>query len=251
MVKIVGILNVTPDSFSDGGRFIDPVQAIKHAEQLFADGADLIDIGAESTRPGATELSADEEWSRLQPILPQLIKKYPDRLSLDTRHHKTALAALALGKVIINDVTGMNIPEMRQAVVDEQARVIISHLPGDNIQSAHTAPQLIDNVDAVKNDLIARAKQLEEMGLLKDYIIVDPGIGFGKTPELNQQLLEFGNEIVDYPVMLGYSRKRFLGENRLDVEPNLDAAAIAIANHADFIRVHDVAAHYQYLQSVK
>ncbi len=243
MVQLVGILNVTPDSFSDGGKFLDPSDALKQADQLFTDGASLIDIGAESTRPNATVLGDEEEWKRLEPILSVLIPKYPGKISLDTYHPTSIKNAWAIGPVIINDVTGFNSPAMRDVAVDLDATVIISHLPsGMTIQQAHDQTP-VDSVQQVKDELLARAKMLEDAGLDRNQIILDPGIGFGKTPDVNQQLLTFASLVPQYKVMIGYSRKRFLGEHRMELAPNITAGKIAAKSGAVYLRVHDVASH--------
>jgi len=247
MVQLVGILNVTPDSFSDGGKFLDAQAAITQADKLFNDGASLVDVGAESTRPNADILDDDQEWERLEPILKTLILKYPGKISLDSYHPATIKKAFKIGPVIINDVTGFNDPAMRELAASLQATVIISHLPsGLTIQQAHELTP-ISTVEQVKDELLARAKMLEDMGLSKDKIILDPGIGFGKIPEVNQQLLTFARLVTDYKVMIGYSRKRFLGEHRMELAPNLAAGKIAIENGAAYLRVHDVAGHAKLL----
>jgi dihydropteroate synthase len=246
MVKLVGILNVTPDSFSDGGLFDDPSAALAQADRLFSDGAYMIDIGAESTRPGATPLTWQQEWQRLETILPLLIRKYPGRLSLDTYHPETAAKALDLGDVVINDVTGLSDPAMVDLIIARGARCIISHLPGSDIQAAHKG-DLLDNAEQVKQDLLAKAGMLLKSGLLKERIILDPGIGFGKTPRLNRDLIRFAELAPEYPVMVGYSRKRFLGQKRMELEPNLDAGRAAIKAGAAYLRVHDVAGHRRLL----
>lgn len=243
MVQLVGILNVTPDSFSDGGQFIDPATAITQAEQLFADGASVVDIGAESTRPNAQILSDEQEWERLEPILTVLIPKYPGRISLDTYHPVTVRKAWDIGPVIINDVTGFNNSEMRELAATLQATSIISHLPsGLTIQQAHEQTP-VTNVQQVQDELLARAKMMQDLGLEHERIILDPGIGFGKVPEINQQLLTFADRVPTYKVMIGYSRKRFLGEHRMELSPNLDAGKVAVASGASYLRVHDVAGH--------
>lgn len=246
MVKLVGVLNITPDSFSDGGLFADPAAALSQAGKLFADGAALVDVGAESTRPGATPLSTEEEWQRLSPVLQQLVERYPEQISVDTYHPETAERVLSLGDVIINDVTGLNDPAMIEVIVKQGARCIISQLPAADTQSAH-AGDLLDDEQRIVDDLLAKAELLQEKGLPKEKIILDPGIGFGKTPELNEKLLEFASRIPDYPVMIGYSRKRFLGEDRMELEPNLEAGRTAIKAGAAYLRVHDVAGHRQLL----
>lgn len=242
MTQLVGILNITPDSFSDGGRFVEPSIALDHAAQLFKDGASIIDVGAESTRPGATPLTVDQEWQRLEPVLPRLMRHFPGKISLDTYHPQTADRALQYGDVIINDVTGMNNAAMVAVVGVHKARVIISHLPGSDVQAAH-AQKPVASVQQVRDELLAKAAELQAAGVPKQNIILDPGIGFGKTPELNVELLKFAKQVPDYKVMIGYSRKRFLGEHRMDLAPNLKAGRIAIAAGAAYLRVHDVAGH--------
>lgn len=242
MVQLVGIVNITPDSFSDGGKYSEPVDAIARVEQLFSDGASIVDVGAESTRPNATPLTDDEEWRRLEPILRVIIPKYPSKLSIDTYHPETARRALAIGPVIINDVTGFSHPRMIDVVLKYKPTVIISHLPGNDIQQAHQqAPT--STVVEVRRALLATVTDLLQRGFPKENIILDPGIGFGKTMELNHILLKFGNEIADYPVMIGYSRKRFLGEDRMEIEPNRKAGQIAASHGATYLRVHDIAGH--------
>jgi dihydropteroate synthase len=248
MVQLVGILNVTPDSFSDGNQFLEPAKAVEQAMKLFRDGAALIDIGAESTRPGAAKLTSDQEWQRLEPVLGELLKRFPGQLSVDTYHPETAEQALELGDVIINDVTGMNNPAMVEVVTRHGARCIVSQLPVADTQAAHDG-ELMDNQELIKDDLLAKASLLESRGLQRDRIILDPGIGFGKTPELNQKLLRFAEQLPDYKVMIGYSRKRFLGEHRMEIGPNLEAGQVAIAAGAAYLRVHDVAGHRRLLQS--
>lgn len=243
MVKLVGILNVTPDSFSDGGLYFDPQAAIDRAEAIFREGAHLLDVGAESTRPGAVPLSPDEEWSRLEPVLSALLPRYPNRITLDTYHPETVHRAFLIGDVIVNDVTGLTNPAMQDVVLEQTATVIVSHLPaGTSIQAAHDNPP-VTSVSQVTRELLHTATLLESRGLPRTKIILDPGIGFGKTMEVNQQLLRFAAEVPDYQVMIGYSRKRFLGEHRMETAPNIAAGRIAIASGAAYLRVHDVSAH--------
>ncbi|HXE09961.1 MAG TPA: dihydropteroate synthase [Verrucomicrobiae bacterium] len=250
MVQLVGILNLTPDSFSDGGQFNDPAAALARAAQLFDDGASLVDIGAESTRPGATRLTTEVEWQRLMPVLQQLTERYPEQISVDTYHPKTAAKALDVGDVIINDVTGMQDSGMVQLVTERRARCVISHLPTLTTQAAHTGT-LISSVQQVVSDLLAKAEELQRHGLPAENIILDPGLGFGKTEELNRKLLRFAEEVPDYKVMIGYSRKRFLGEKRMELQTNLEAGRIAIEAGAAYLRVHDVAGHRKLLYTGK
>jgi dihydropteroate synthase len=248
MTKLVGILNITPDSFSDGDLFLDPEQAVKHAEKLFADGASLVDIGAESTRPGATPITPTEEWRRLKYVLEWFSNLYPNQLSLDTYHPETARRALAMRQFVINDVTGLSKPAMTEVLIEHQARCVIGHLPGTNVQAVHRGKP-IDSLQQVIDELLSKAATLQSKGLKRGKIILDPGIGFGKTEDLNWQLLEFASYVPDYRVMIGYSRKRFLGPDRMSLEANLAAGQAAIAAGAAYLRVHDVAGHRQLLES--
>ena len=249
MVELVGVLNVTPDSFSDGGLFLDPEKAIKQADKLFADGATLIDVGAESTKPNAIPLKTHEEWQRLEPVLDNLLNKYPGRISLDSYHPETIVKAFGIGPVIVNDITGLNNQKMLLAIEHLKPRlgkIIISHLPDMSIQQAHRLAPVSD-INEVCDVLLAKAETLMAMGFKRRQIILDPGIGFGKTMDLNRELLKFAELVPDYDVMIGYSRKRFLGEHRMELEPNLEAAKVAIRHGAKYLRVHDVAGHKRFL----
>ena len=248
MVKFVGILNITPDSFSDGGLYLNPRQAIIQARQLFTDGAALVDVGAESTRPNAEKLTDEQEWQRLEPAIKELLVRYPGKISLDSYHATTVRKTFEIGPVIVNDVTGLNQPDMLQAVIDLKSTVIISHLPGSDIQAAHMSASPIDDIQVVKDQLLSKAKHLINSGIEKQQIILDPGIGFGKTMELNRGLLTFAELVPDFDVMIGYSRKRFLGEHRMELEPNLEAGRVAIAHSAKYLRVHDVKGHAKFLR---
>jgi dihydropteroate synthase len=244
--ELVGILNLTPDSTSGDGRFKDPAGALAHAERLFGDGAAVVDVGAESTRPGATPLSTAEEWERLAPVLPMLIERHPGKVSLDTYHPETVRRAFEHGSVIVNDVTGLRNPEMVAAVVESGARCIVSHLPTGDIQEVHRARD-VSTADEVREDLLRRVAELETQGVDRERIILDPGIGFGKTADLNRELLGFAAEVPGFPVMIGYSRKKFLGddEQRRGLPRNLEAGRIAVSCGARYLRVHDVAGHVQ------
>lgn len=253
-VKLVGILNVTPDSFSDGGQYEEVETAIAKANELFAEGADIVDVGAESTNPKAGPISLEEEWRRLQPVLDTLLADHPHDISVDSYHPETiAKIAARYGNVFIaNDVTGMNSEVMRKVVAQHALRCIVSHLParfGTDIHAAH-GDATMDDIHEVQSELLTRRQQLIDLGVAPDAIILDPGIGFGKTMELNERLLEFSRLVPESEVMIGYSRKRFLGENRFTIEVNLAAARIAIAAGARYLRVHDVAAHVELLKSL-
>lgn len=247
MAQLVGILNVTPDSFSDGGKFFTTSDAIEQAEQLFVDGAGIVDVGAESTRPGAATLTPDEEWKRLEPVLKVLLPKYHGKISVDSYHPQTIARAFAISPIIVNDVTGMNNPAMVAVVAKLKPTVIISHLPGSDVQKAHQQKP-VSSIEGVKTDLLAKVKMLISKGLPREQIILDPGIGFGKTMELNTKLLTFATEVPQFEVMIGYSRKRFLGEDRMGLATNLAAGRTALASGAAYLRVHDVAGHAQLLR---
>ncbi len=243
--ELVGILNVTPDSFSDGGLFLDPQNAITQADKLFADGASLIDVGAESTNPWSSPLTAVEEWQRLEPVLKILVQKYPGKLSVDTYHAETAEKAIKAGVTIINDVTMYRHLEMIKIVAKFKDVVcIVSHLSpkSRSIADAHKNPRTT-TVEQIKSELLAKRDELISSGVQPDHIFLDPGIGFGKTMELNKKLLSFAKEVPNISVMIGYSRKRFLGENRMELKPNIEAGKIVIKSGARYLRVHDVASH--------
>lgn len=251
MVGLVGILNVTPDSFSDGGEYFDYERAISHAEQLFTDGADLVDIGGESTRPHAVALTWQEEWARLEPILPSLLAKYPGKISLDSYHPETIRQALTYGPVIVNDITGLRNQAMIDIISEHDLTCIASHLPmsAADSRSAHSSV-LLDNKNTIIDDMNGTYQRLRSAGIKPENIILDPGIGFGKTPKLNHELISIARDLPGKNIMIGYSRKRFLGENRFDIAINLAAAELAIASGASYLRVHDVKAHYDCINQI-
>lgn len=245
-VQLVGILNVTPDSFSDGGEFDSTQKALEQAKKLFADGASIVDVGGESTNPKSTSISSDEEWNRIKDILAILIPKYPGKISVDSHHPETLRKVAELGSFIINDVTGFNDQEMIKVAAELQMPVIISHLPakfGIDIAAAHASTEPVNKIEIVKAELLEREADLIKAGVKPENIILDPGIGFGKTMELNSQLVEFASQVPGKSVMIGHSRKRFLGDSRMNIEPNLEAGRRAIASGATFLRVHDVKSH--------
>lgn len=246
-VELVGILNVTSDSFSDGGLFLNPEDALVQAEALFHDGASMVDIGGESTRPGATLVSIQKEIQRLDPVITPLIKKYPHRISIDSYHPETIEHFAKISPTFtLNDVTGFNNPRMIKVAKKFNLRCILSHLPmeyGQDIQAAHASKHPMNTPQQVVDELLEREAEMINTGIDRSNIILDPGIGFGKTKSLNRQLLEFAGLVPDHEVMIGYSRKRFLGEDRYDIDTNLAAGIIAIRSGAKYLRVHDVAGH--------
>lgn len=247
MARFVGIVNVTPDSFSDGGEFLAAEQALAHAYQLFKQGATIIDFGAQSTRPGATLLTAEEEWQRLEPVISQL-SDAPFEISIDTFYPEVIEKVREfIPNVIINDVTMAHNPDMQHFIGASGLRVFLSHLPlsvhGD-IQAAHQMPHLIDDVATVKQELLQQRSELIKLGAHPEQIILDPGIGFGKTMRLNAELIKFAHEVPNIPVMIGFSRKRFieqfLHQDRFDPMVNNALAQKAIESGAAYLRVHEV-----------
>ncbi|MCY4088713.1 MAG: dihydropteroate synthase [Candidatus Saccharibacteria bacterium] len=244
MVKLVGILNITPDSFSDGGKYSSPAKAIEYASKMFNQGAFMVDIGAESTRPQAQALNWRTEVERLSDFI-RLIADFNWNLSIDSYHPETIdWISRYLKQFTINDVTGFRNPKMLEIAVRTGSQIIVSHLPkiSRDIQAAHQG-QLIDSMNQVIKELDQTIKQLATAGIKKNNIIVDPGIGFGKTKQLNWKLLEFAQHMTEYDVMIGYSRKRFLGPNRLGLDVNLSAGQIAAKAGAKYLRVHDIDGH--------
>ena len=246
---IMGVLNVTPDSFSDGGQFIDPGAAFARAQQIIAQGADLIDIGGESTRPGALYVSEEEEIKRIRPILTVLGKRTNVPLSIDTRKAAVARVALDLGVVMINDVSALqDDPSMAQLVQESGAGVVLMHRQGNSV-TMQKAPHYDDVVSEVKSFLAQRIAMAQSMGISADHIIVDPGIGFGKTLHHNLKILANIGEFLQLgqPVLIGLSRKAFIGEltgKSVGEREMGNAAALttAVWQGAHILRVHDVGA---------
>ncbi len=245
-LELVGILNYTPDSFSDGGLYNTPEKAMARTQEMFEQGASIVDVGAESTRPGAIPLTADEEWARVCELMELIIPGYTGSISFDTHHPENVLRAAQLGSFILNDVTGFNNPLMIEAAAEIGCEVISSHLPiqaGTDIQAGHQNVDMqIDSEEQVLDQSLTQRDKLINGGIYKDSIILDPGIGFAK-PKLGWTLLKFGALVPDHRVMIGYSKKRFLGPERLELPINLKAGAIAKAHGATYLRVHDVSGH--------
>ncbi|MDH5639512.1 MAG: dihydropteroate synthase, partial [Nitrospinota bacterium] len=243
---VMGIVNVTPDSFSDGGKFRDPAAAAAHAIALVEHGADIIDIGGESSRPGAAPATVEEELARVIPVIRSLAKAIPDvPISIDTYKPVVAQAALAEGVAMINDISGLRDQAMGALAANSGAPVVVTHMKGTP-QNMQNNPTYNDVVAEVKAYFEERIGTLTRMGVEK--IILDPGIGFGKTANHNLQLLNRLEEIValGYPVLVGLSRKSFigkaLGDDNTDRETGGVAAnAISISKGARIIRVHDAA----------
>jgi dihydropteroate synthase len=244
---LMGILNVTPDSFSDGGRFLSVEAAVAQAHAMQSAGADIIDIGGESTRPGAQKISAAEEVKRVVPVIRRLKKRLKIPISVDTYKAEVAAAALAAGAVMVNDISGLRFDKAMAGVVARaRATVCVMHIQGKpkNMQKKPAYRDLISEIYSYLKESIEIGKRA---GILVEQIIVDPGIGFGKTTENNFEILKRLAEFksLGCPVLVGPSRKTFLGEGlgllpgeRL--EGTVAAVAAAVAGGADLVRVHDV-----------
>jgi dihydropteroate synthase len=245
--QVMGVVNVTPDSFFDGGKFLDPTRAIAQGERLVAEGADLLDIGGESTRPGSEGVTPAVEWARVEPVLRALRDRVSVPLSIDTRHPEVVARAVDAGVDVVNDVEGLRSPEMRSAVARSGAAVVLMHMRGTppTMQKSTEYRDLRGEVFAA---LAAAASHALEAGLAPEQLLIDPGLGFGKSAEQSFELLDHLGELrsLGYPIVVGASRKSFLGhagggagpDDRL--EASLAAAVIAALEGASIVRVHDV-----------
>ena len=245
----MGVLNVTPDSFSDGGLFADTNDAIAHGARLADDGADIVDVGGESTRPGAEPVPVDEELGRALPVIEGLRASRPDLvLSIDTRHTLVATQAVAAGASIVNDVSGGRDPAMLRVVQDAGAGLVLMHMQGEP-RTMQVEPHYDDVVAEVHEFLRERVEAAVFAGIAAECLCVDPGIGFGKDLDQNRALLRAVHRFrdLDAAVMVGASRKGFIGaltgveDAALRVEGSIAAAVLSAANGADVVRVHDVA----------
>ena len=243
----MGIVNVTPDSFSDGGSFLERHAAVDHALKLAEDGADILDIGGESTRPGAEPVSRAEELRRVVDVVAE-VRRNTDRLiSIDTTKAEVARQALAAGADIVNDISGLTFePEIVDVCAGSDCGVICMHIVG-NPQTMQADPHYENVVDDVCRFLSGRLAVLEEAGIVRERVVTDPGIGFGKTAQHNVDLLSdiAGLRSLGRPVLIGHSRKRFLAKvlGRPVEERMFGTIGVAIAvaaQGADIIRVHDV-----------
>ncbi len=248
---VMGIVNVTPDSFSDGGRFLDPSVAVEHGLRLIAEGADLLDIGGESTRPGSEPVPTDEELRRVLPVVRELAKRSAVPISVDTAKAVVAQACLDAGAVIVNDVTGLlGDPNMVPVCAAAGAGVVVMHMRGTPA-TMQADPHYADVSAEVGDYLAARLDALEAAGIPRDRVTLDPGIGFGKTLDHTlQQLARLGEyRRFGRPVVLGVSRKGFLGQVTGRPRPDRVAGTLAVncfavaAGAAHVLRVHDVAPH--------
>lgn len=245
---VMGIVNVTPDSFSDGGKFFLPEVAISHASKLITQGADIIDIGGESTRPGAEQVSESEELKRVIPVIEKIRTDNPTILiSIDTTKASVAKHAVEAGADIINDVSGFSFDNNMIGIVESfNIPVVIMHMKG-NPQNMQLNPKYKDIVNEILDFFKMKIKIAIQSGINRSMIILDPGIGFGKTVEHNFELLSRLNEfnVLELPIMIGPSRKSFIGitldlppEDR--VEGTAAAVSAGVMNGASIVRVHDV-----------
>ncbi len=244
---VVGVLNVTPDSFSDGGLSFEPARAIDHALEMENEGADVIEIGGESTRPGASRLSADEELSRVLPVLSGLAGRLRAPIAVDTYKSEVAAAAISGGASIINDVSALRFdPDIADVVAREHSALALMHMRGEPATMQKIEPSL-DILAEIESDLGTAIQLAESRGVKRNQIVIDPGIGFGKTLEQNLAIINHLERFrsFDMPVMIGTSRKSFIGRltgrrERERVFGTAASVAAAIIRGAHIVRVHDV-----------
>ena len=243
----MGVVNITPDSFSDGGRFFAPDRAVAQARRLIEEGADIVDLGGESSRPGAAPVAVQDELERVVPVV-RALHDAPAPLSVDTTKPEVMRAVLAEGASLINDITALAAPGAIEAVAGGECAVCLMHMQGEpRTMQAH--PVYADVVSEVKAMLAARMTAAERGGIARERIVIDPGFGFGKTLDHNLELLRRLRELtdLDVPVLAGWSRKSSLGQltgraaqDRLAA--SVAAALIAVQHGASIVRAHDVAA---------
>lgn len=254
---IMGILNVTPDSFSDGSQFFSIEKALVHAEQMIAEGADIIDVGGESTRPGAVVVSPEEELERVVPVIKELAKRTSVPISVDTTKAVVARAALDAGAAIVNDISALRFDfHIADAVAEAGAGLVLMHSRGTPV-TMHRLPPVADVIEEVTSSLTTSIRMAERRGVKRESIVIDPGIGFGKSQEQNLELIAKLDQIVvtfpDFPVLVGTSRKSFIGRTLADQEGSpapvvnrlhgtLATITAAVLKGAHIVRTHDVKA---------
>ncbi len=252
---LMGVLNVTPDSFSDGGEFFGVEPAVAQAEKMFDEGAQVIDVGGESTRPGSDPVSPEEELRRVLPVIQAMLSARPDSMvSIDTYRSSIAEAALDAGAGAVNDVTALGDPRMAGLMAERGCPIILMHMLGEP-KNMQQHPHYEDVVRDVRDFLAERAQQALRAGVKLENIILDPGIGFGKTPEHNLKLLKRLDSLVElgFPVLVGVSRKSFLGKITGSEDPKsrlfgtVAANVLAYERGASLFRVHDVRANKEAL----
>lgn len=253
----MGILNLTPDSFSDGGLWLQADAALRHAARMVQQGAALIDVGGESTRPGAAAVSQDEELDRVIPVVEQLAKELDVVISIDTMKPVVMRAAISAGATMVNDVNALREPGAVQAVAASNAAVCLMHMQGVP-RTMQAAPAYADVLADVRDALAARITACTEAGIARERIVIDPGIGFGKTLEHNLTLLGRLDVLtgLEVPVLVGVSRKSLFGQLlglKVDERliPSVTAALLAVARGAAIVRAHDVAETVLALQTAE
>ena len=254
---IMGILNVTPDSFSDGGQFSSVADALAHAENMISEGADIIDVGGESTRPGGEPISVDEEIDRVVPVIEALSQRVDVPISVDTTKSEVARAALDAGAAIVNDVSALRFDfYVADVVARAGAGLVLMHSRGTPA-TMHRLPPVAEIMEEVVSSLRASAHMAERRGVKRESIVIDPGIGFGKSQEQNLELIGRLDELIatfpDYPLLIGTSRKSFIGRILAGTSGTpapaserlygtLATIAISVFKGAHIVRVHDVRA---------
>ena len=262
---VMGILNVTPDSFSDGGQFFTPDEAITHAEQMIAEGADMIDVGGESTRPGGAPVTVEEEIDRVVPVIAELAKRTDSPISVDTTKSEVAKAAIDAGAAIINDISALRFDfYIADVAARTGAGLVLMHSRGTPA-TLHRLPPVADIIDEVTRSLHASISMAERRGVKRESIVIDPGIGFGKSQEQNVELIGKLGQLIDsfpdLPVLVGTSRKSFIGRILSDDEGSpapadqrlygtLASMTAAVLNGAHIVRVHDVKATHDALKTI-
>jgi len=258
MTKLVGVLNITPDSFSDGNRYNDIISALAHLKRLIYDGADIVDIGAESTRPRAVLITHQQEWKRLREILPKAvayIKNYNKntgnniQISLDSRHYQTIREALKLGIDFINDVTGFEDTEMIELAVLSRCKIIVMHNLGVPADKNKIIPENLDVVKVIIDWMEQKLLSLIKAGIKKEQIIFDPGVGFGKNATQSIEILRNIDKfrVFGLPLFIGHSKKSFLDKfvqqkkNYSKESKTLEISGYLIEKNIEYLRVHDVA----------
>jgi dihydropteroate synthase len=247
---VMAILNVTPDSFSDGGKFYSVDTALKQAEQMIADGADVIDIGGESTRPGGERVSSDEEIERVVPVIEAIVSRFDVPISIDTSKSDVAEVAVEAGAEIINDISGLRFDErITEIAARHNTGLVLMHSRGE-FETMHSQPPVDDIFDEVSKDFNRAIEVAQAFGVLRENIVLDIGIGFGKTFGHNLELIANLDRLVDefngHPVLVGTSRKSFIGKILGDVPSDerlggsLATAIVAVWNGAKIVRAHDV-----------
>ena len=254
---IMGVLNVTPDSFSDGGQYFTLDGALAHAEQMISEGADIIDVGGESTRPGGEPVSAEEEIKRVVPVIEALATRFETPISVDTTKSEVARAALEAGAAIVNDISALRFDfYVADAVARAGAGLVLMHSRGTPA-TMHRLPPVAEIMQEVTHSLRASVKMAERRGVKRESIVIDPGIGFGKSQEQNLELIAKLDQLIavfpDYPLLIGTSRKSFIGRILADesgkpapaddrLHGTMATITAAILKGAHIIRVHDVKA---------